>query len=74
METFLLIWVVSSAAIFAAALIVTGNKPADRPGSVRIAFLAAFWPPIVVGLLVSFVCWCAQNAIEAKVSSPGATQ
>jgi hypothetical protein len=56
-------------AIFAAVLIVSG-KGMERQALIHIAILAAFWPPILTGLLVSFACWCARRAIRTELSKP----
>jgi hypothetical protein len=61
MQTFLLIWVVSSAAIFTAATIVRSGGDSWQQEKGRVAVLAAFWPPILTGLLISFLIWFARH-------------
>lgn len=65
MQTFLLIWTVSSVAIVAMVLIVRSTEDLGKPELVKAVLLAAFWPPIFTGLLVSFALWYCRKSIGA---------
>lgn len=61
MQTLLLIWAVSSVAIFVAAAIFRSGGDSWQQERACVAMLAAFWLPIVIGLSIGFLIWFARR-------------